>query len=267
MERLRKEDLSLHHYIKNGVLASFIETETKISLDFIEDESTSSSYVYEAVSVMAPSPTSKGRGWVYLDDVNSSDEQSTAVTVYESDGVTVISGTNYMIDYVDGRAIFSSGIIVPYYVTYKWNYVSVVNEWPMDTSSDVPIVVVDLDRTKKEGFQLGGGKKVSRNGNIHIFAYSTAERDDLKEILYDGFYLRSCPNIDFISGSYIDWDGTFNSGFQYTTISGYSKLFFEDIEARNVVMSTIPSREFTMLSDVNRYRARISFTMCHWEEA
>jgi len=29
----------------------------------------------------------------------------------------------------------------------------------------------------------------------------------------------------------------------------------------------VPSRDSTMLSDLNRYRSRISFDMIHWEES
>jgi len=266
MKTIRKEDISLQHYIKNYVLSDFVETDTA-SLIYLEDQSSTGSYVYEANSSMQPSPVSLGRGWCYLDNPDDVSEQQNAVVVYDEHG-SVISGSNYRIDYVDGRIIVPSQSIVPSSVTYKWNYVSVVDEWSSVESSEVPIVVVDISGFIKEGFQLGAGKRVYRRVNLHVFATDTAERDDIMEVLYDGLYLKSCANQQFPKGTMLDWDGTFNSDYEYATISGSSSLKFENVEARSIFVPllTIPNREMTMLSDLNRYRGRVRCGMFHWNE-
>jgi hypothetical protein len=51
MKRLRKEDLSLHHYIRFNVLNEFIETISGAELTYLSDISTADSYVYEVESV------------------------------------------------------------------------------------------------------------------------------------------------------------------------------------------------------------------------
>ena len=266
MKRVRTEDLSLHQYLKNIVLSDFIETETA-SLTYLEDESSTGSYVYEAQSLMDPSPKSLGRGWRYVDDPTDITEQQSSVTVYDQYD-SVISGSNYMIDYVDGRVIFPTSTVIPATVTYKWNYISVVDEWLLLENSEVPIVVIDISGFSKEGFQLGAGKRVPRRVNLHVFASDTAERDDIMETLYDGLYLKSCPNQSFLKGTMLDWDGTFNTGYEYATISGSSALKFEDVQARSVSVPlfNIPNRNMIMLSDVNRYRGRVNCTMFHWSE-
>ena len=267
MKKIRKEDLSLHHYIKNTILQDYIETETAIPLTYLEDQSSVDSYVYQSESTMDPLPTSLGRGWQYLDNIGDTTEQQNSIIVYDGDGV-VISGTNYSIDYVDGRIIMPDTTIVPATVTYKWNYIAVVDEWLAVESSEVPVVVVDISGFSKEGFQLGAGKKVPRTTSVHVFATDTAERDDIMETIYDGLYLKSCANQDFPKGTMLDWDGTFNSDYDYVTISGSSTLKFDDVEARSIFapLMTIPNREVTMLSDLNRYRGRVRCTMYHWSE-
>lgn len=266
MKRVRKEDISLHHYIRNTVLTDFIETDTA-PLIYLDEESSTGSYVYEAQSQFIPAPNSLGRGWCYLDNPSDTTEQQNSVIVYDEFG-SVISGTNYRIDYIDGRIILPTNTITPMSVTYKWNYVSIVDEWGTIESSDVPIVVIDISGFTKEGFQLGGGKRVPRKVNLHVFATDTAERDDIMETLYDGLYLRSCANQFFPKGTMLDWNGTFNNNYEYATISGSSALKFQDIDARSisVPLLSIPSRDLTMLSDINRYRGRVRFEMFHWSE-
>lgn len=269
MKNLRREDLSLQHCIKNNILLdAFVETETDVSLTYLSDVSTSVSYVYEAESNMVPLPTSRGRGWVYVDSYADHVEQSNSVIVKDNLG-TVISGTNFMIDYVDGRVIFPNNTFNPVTVTYRWNYVAVVNEWSLIESSDVPVVVVDISEFRKEGFQLGGGKRVPRRVHLHVFASNTAERDDLVEVLYDGIYLKSCANQQFNKGTMIDWDGTFNENYEYSVFNGNCYLKFDNLISRNInpPLLGVPSRDVTMLIDLNRYRARLSFDMFHIEES
>lgn len=267
MKRLRKEDLSLHHYIRYNVLNEYIETEYNVPLDYMSDISEPTSQVYESDSSMIPLPTELGRGWVYIDAYGDITEQQNAVTVYDS-LANVISGTNYMVDYVDGRVI-TSGTVTPAAVTYKYFYVSLVNEWEDVESAGVPVVVVNLESFEKVGFQLGGGKRVPRRGHLHIFATNRSERDDLLELLYDGINEKCCPNQNWTKGSILDWDGTFNSDYVYETIQYSSMLHFENVRARNInppLVREVPTRDVTMLSDLNRYRARIDFDMFYWKE-
>jgi len=270
MKNLRREDLSLNHYIKNYALQDFIEEEKDITLSYLSSESSPpTSYVYEINSTMEPLPTSKGRGLAYIDNPSDVTEQSNQVTVYDSEGV-VISGSNYNIDYIDGRVIVASSAIVPAAIDYKWHYVALVDEWPVEESSELPIVVVDISRTAKRGFQLGGGKFVSRSVFLHIFAFDASERDDIVEALYNGLYLKSCAYQIFTKGTMIDWDGRFNSDYEYTTISGSSNLKFDNVVSENITspLMSIVSNDYTQLTNLrNKFRNRISFDLIHWEEA
>jgi len=270
MKALRKEDLSLHHHIKNYVLRDYIEKEENISLSYLSSESSPpTSYVYEANSDMYPSPASKGRGWVYLDNPSDVTEQTSSGTITVRDAVgTVINGSNYNVDYVDGRIIVDTLSSVPATINYKWNYVSIVDEWPDIEAADTPVVAIGISSFSKTGFQLGAGKFVSRRVDLNIFASDQAEKDDISECLYDGLYLKSCNYQSFPKSTMIDWDGTFNQEYEFATISGSSNLKFDNVESRTVRASLmVPSRDSTMLSDLNRYRSRISFDMIHWEES
>ncbi|GAF91548.1 unnamed protein product, partial [marine sediment metagenome] len=84
-------------------------------------------------------------------------------------------------------------------------------------------------------------------------------------------YQKCCPNQNWTKGSMIDWDGTFNENYIYETIQYHSSLHFENVVSRNInppLLRSIPGGEdLTMLSDLNRYRARIDFDVFHWEEA
>lgn len=270
MKNLRREDLSLHHYIKNNILQDFIEEEKNVPLIYLSDESVlGESYVYEAQSNMDPSVVSKGRGLVYLDNPSDTSEQTSSgtITVYDAVGA-VISGSNYNVDYIDGRVIFANTNIVPAAISYKWNYVSVVDEWSNIEAADVPVVAIGISNFVKQGFQLGAGKFVSRRVDLNIFASNQAEKDDLSECLYDGLYLKSCAYQSYPKGTMLDWDGTWNNDFEYATISGSSNLKFDNVESRTIKPTLmVPSRDSTMLSDLNRYRSRISFDMIHWEES
>jgi len=268
MQRLRKETLSLNHFIRYNILDVFIETDTNVPLTYLSDISATGSYVYQAESTRIPLPNDLGRGIIYIDSYGNTAEQQNAVIVYDSLG-SVISGTEYIIDYIDAR-IVTSGTVTPATVTYKYFYVALVNGWESIESSTVPIVAVNLESFEKAGFQLGGGKRVPRRGHLHIFASNRAERSDLMELLYDGINEKCCPNQNWTNGSMLDWDGTFNENYVYETIQYSSSLHFEKVVARNVnppLMGGIPHRDLTMLSDLNRYRARIDFDMFYWKEA
>jgi hypothetical protein len=268
MEKLRQEDLSLHHYLRHFVLSEYIETDTSVPLVYLDDVSdpASSSYVYQASTTLEPSPTSRGRGWVYTDVSPYITEQTSSVIVYDGNGA-VISGSEYMVDYIDGRVV-TSGTVTPATVTYDWYYVALVNDWADAIVSDVPVVVIELADFAKSGFLLGGGRVVRRRGRFHIFASSTAERDDLAELLYDSIY-NKCVNFQtFETGTMIDWDGTYHELYTYATVDESSHLQFENVRSRIITIPLIPDRRtLVSLSDINRYRNRIDFTMFHYEEA
>ena len=298
MTDLRKTDLSLYFYLKNNILMDFIEKEDNIALEQIDSVSCSEvGYVYTALTDMVPSPTDRGRGWVYFDtcsgtitvcNLDSSGnelvsyptssgikEQSNRVIVYDVNGV-VIDENEYMVDYIDGR-IVTSGTVTPVSIDYYFNYISLVDEWAAIEAADPPVVVIDVMGTDKGGYQLGGGKRVVRKVDIHVFASDTAERNDIVETIYDGLYLKSCPLYDFVDGSVLEYDGTwygrkgnmnkletlFNPGYVGGYCGNRCNLQFENVTTRHISLPLImtQSRDEVMLSDLNAYRSKISFDM------
>ena len=287
MSKLRKEDLSLYLYVKDIVLKDFIEEEVDIPLIYSEELSApyNNSYVYYVDTDMLPKPTSNGRGWVYFDEtglqclrntntISGTPEQSNRIAVYgtTSSGYGLISDNEYMIDYVDGRVV-TSGTVTPEYIDYTWNYVSVVDEWEALAAADSPIVVVDTNTTDRKGYQLGGGKKDIRSVDIHIFASSAAERNDLSERIHNSLYEKSIPIYSFPNGSVLDSDGTFygrkrnhnknETLFSRATVSGVSNLYFEDVISRNINLPLILKGSSSDVSstNLNSYRAKVSFSM------
>lgn len=311
MKNLRKEDLSLHRYIRDFALRDFVEKEEGAELVLLPDVSCEGSYVYQTVygqtcaaeSDMFPLPSDRGRGWSffdcpYLDLVGFCDnstnaqyplvsgtdalgnfcygtpEQSNRVQVYDGDLLTV-SGTDYIIDYIDGRIIFDSPEIVPKFVDYHWNYVSVLDEWPSTYAPDAPVVVIAIDETIKQGYQLGPGRLNRRKANLHIFASNAAERSDLVETLYDALYQKCCPVFEFTTGDVLDVDGTFygrkenenklTSLFNRTSLDDlgilHGGMTFHNVEARNVKTGLLFQGYNGALqaSQLNAYRATISF--------
>ena len=246
MRSLRKEDLSLYYHLKHVGLFEFIELEELAPLKKMDTEEFCSTdfLVYEALTAwcedpdgFAPSPTERGRGWVYLDSgtvasgtgqctpyvvVSGTDmahwplpgnqilgipEQSERIKVYDYDGV-IISDQDYMVDYMDGRIITDGTTATPVYIDYYWNYVSLVDEWAAVEAADPPVIVIDMHGTDKAGYQLGGGKKQTRKVDLHIFATNPAERNDIVEELVDSLFNKSAPLYDFPLGTMLDYDGT-----------------------------------------------------------
>ena len=305
MSILRKSDLSLYLYLKDTVLKDFIEVEENIPLQLMPELSDLMSYVYEAVTTMDPIPTDPGRGWVYFDTVSGTNnctpftsvsgtngdgnfafgtpEQSERVVVYETVG-GIVPWQDYMIDYIDGRIISSRALESPY-VSYYWNHVSVVDEWATIEAAEPPVCVLDIHGTDKKGYQLGGGKKVIRKVDIHIFASSPSERNDLVEMIYDGLYNKSCSLYDFVTGSVLDYDGTFYGRrdlldripnptnkltflFDRGTISNVGSLYFDNVTSRHVNLPVLMSQSGSqvMLSDLNAYRAKITFDLMLFDD-
>jgi hypothetical protein len=286
MTLFRKEDLSLYYYIKDIVLCNFLEQEENITLSLMEALSSTTTYVYEALTEMVPNPVERGRGWVYLDTVSgttcptfaAATEQINRVTVYDSLGTT-ISDSEYLIDYLDGRVI-TSGTVTPSTVDYFWNYVSVVDEWAAIEAADPPVIVIDMHGTDKGGYQLGSGVKVTRKVDIHIFASSTAERNDLVDTIFNGLYLKSFPLYDFPQGGVLDYDGLFYgrrnnmdksaTPFDDTTVSGIiGRMEFNKVTSRHINLPLVMSRgrNEVLLSDLNAYRSKISFEVNYYTES
>ena len=46
-----------------------------------------------------PVPNDRGRGWIYFDYPNVTNEQTTQVTVRDSGGATLTQNTNYKVNY------------------------------------------------------------------------------------------------------------------------------------------------------------------------
>lgn len=311
MKNLRKEDLSLYYYLKNKILVDFIEKEEDMPLEFISSASCFEvGYVYSALTEMVPSPTDRGRGWVYFDTCSGTTticnlnvsgnqlsvvdypvasgikEQSNRVVVYDANGL-VVDENDYMVDYIDGRIVTSGtnflGVeFTPTRVDYYFNYISLVDEWAAIEAADPPVVVIDVMGTDKGGYQLGGGKRVVRKVDIHVFASDTAERNDIVETIYDGLYLKNCPLYDFEEGSVLEYDGTWygrkenmnklETLFEQSNVTGYlgnnCTLQFENITTRHVSLPLImtQSRDEVMLSDLNAYRSKISFDMVSYTQ-
>lgn len=213
-------------------------------------------------------------------------EQSNSVILYETtvSGIVEVDWKEYMIDYADCRIISQRKLNAPK-VSFTWNYVSVVDEWAVVEASNPPVVVINIGGTDKAGYQLGGGKRSIRKVDIHIFASNSAERNDISETLYDGLFNKSCPLYDFPAGSILDYDGTFYGRknvldrdpnpsnkltylFDRSKVSYISKLQFDEVSARNVNLPLVMSRsqDNVILSDLNAYRARVSFNMFSYDD-
>ena len=309
MKNFRKEDISLYLYVKDVILRDFHEREENAQLRLLSEICGIDSFVYEIVSGFKPAPMDRGRGLVYFDvDSDASNcepfttysglngdgkpaigtpEQYNMVQVFETfdNNFVEVDWLDYMIDYMDGRIISTRKLINPI-CSYSWNYISVVDEWAAIEAAEPPVVVVDVGGVDKEGYQLGGGKKVKRKVEIHIFASNTAERNDIVETLYDGFYNRSTSIYDFPTGAILDYDGTFYGRrdlidrlgyvdnkltylFDRKLVNGLSKMHFEEVSARHVNLPLVMTRgsDQVMLSDLNAYRSKVTFDMVSYDNS
>lgn len=313
MSNLRKTDISLYNYIKNTVFSNFVETEVGVGLKVMPALCGDESNVYEIVdscnaSTISSFSIERGRGLVYFDDpgngincepfipvsgtngdgdiTEGTPEQSNrvAITSYTTSGTNeIVSCKDYMIDYVDGRIITPLTLSNPT-ITYTWNYVSIVDEWAAIQAANPPVIVIDMHGTDKSGYQLGGGRKVVRKADIHIFASDPAERNDIVEVIYNGLYNKSCPIYDFPTGSILDYDGTFYGrknvedrvGSDFTKldylfdrkkVENSTRINFENVTSRHVNLSLVMSRgkDELMLSDLNAYRSKVSFDVVAYQ--
>ncbi len=286
MFRMRKEDTSVYLYIKDIALSYYIETQEYDTVIHDANNSTDDNTIYTIYTSATPSPFERGRGLVYFDDltdqylvpygtISGTKEQTERVKLYDSN-MTLIDDNDYIVDYVDGYII--NPTVEPAYATYDWNYVSVVDEWSSLSAADPPVVVIDINATKKSGFQLGAGKKSVRKGSLTIFASSNAERNDIAELLYDSLYLKSCPNYAFPNGTVLDYDGTFagrkdvtdkdDNEFSRVLDADIKRLEFDNVEMKhiNLPISTATGNDTAVLSDLNAHRSKITFDLVSYME-
>jgi len=263
----RMEDMSLQHWIKEAILPlKWVERVTNVPLNYNSEKGR-----FEAEIRWLPNFLDEGRGWVYFDVVSTTEcvttaiptvEQLTRVTVY-NESSAVISDSNYTISYTDGAIIAVGGMTtpqgVPTTVDFTQYYVSVVDGWPGTEPPAPPIVAIELGPYTKEGFQLGGGRKAIRTGTFHIFATSSAERDDLTEFLYDAIYNRHIPVIDYRGGEPLNYDGTFNDSYvgDLLQLNNNDEAIFNfcDVKAEPINLRR------SDVNDLNRFRSRVTFTM------
>lgn len=251
--------LTIHLYIKNTILYDWDGTEVNslLTLDpktnlYMPDYS---DFDDELNEMAYPVPNDRGRGWIYFDYPDLTNEQTTQVTVRDSGGATLTQNTDYIVNYAHGGVQHIAGN-KPYEVDYQYNYIATVEEWRQTNRSSLPIVVVDTGTLNKEGFQLGAGDLNINRGNVYIFGSTKAERDDLLNIIHDAFHNRQLQPRDFSDGTPLDFDGTFNTGYNITTLSGAlgaCATHFDNVIARPL--------QFNMVNDVNEFRGRVQFEM------
>jgi hypothetical protein len=255
----RNISLTIHLYIKNTILYDWVSTEVNSALTL--DPKTNlympdySEFDDELNDMAYPVPNDRGRGWIYFDYPDLTNEQTTQVTVRDSGGATLTQNTDYIVNYAHGGVQHIAGN-KPYEVDYQYNYIATVEEWRQTNRSSLPIVVVDTGTLNKEGFQLGAGDLNINRGNVYIFGSTKAERDDLLNIIHDAFHNRQRQPQDFADGTPLDFDGTFNTGYNITTLSGAlgaCATHFDNVIARPL--------QFNMVNDVNEFRGRVQFEM------
>ncbi len=264
---LRMEDMSLQHWLKDVVLPlKWIEKVLDVPLSYHSGRQR-----FEAEVIWLPNFLNEGRGWVFFEPTGTascvisdipSTEQSTRITVKNESGTTITSSL-YTVNYLDGAIILPGGAAttaegVPTTVDFFQYYVSLIDGWPGTTPPALPLVAVEISGFDKRPFQLGGGRKSVRGVNIHVFATSSAERDDLTEFIYDALHSRHIPVFDFREGEPLNYDGTYN-----TTWSGSLLQLNNNDDAlfyfRDVKVDNITGRQDW--SDLNRWRSKISFVM------
>ena len=268
----RLEDMSLQHYIKEAIFPiKWVERVVNGPLTYNADKAR-----FDAEITWLPNFLDEGRGWVYFDAVTSGSlvpnspptlEQTTQVVVRNESNV-IIDSSNYTVNYLEG-AVVASGVTttpqgVPTTVDYSQYYVSMLDAFPGTDPPSLPLVAVEMGRYTKEGFQLGGGRTTARSIIIHVFATSSAERDDLTEWIYDSLFQRHIPVIDYRGGEPLLYDGTFNSSYVGNLLQlnlNDDALFYFD----KVVAEPINIRR-DEINDINRWRAKITCTATSYRD-
>ena len=266
------EDMSLQHWLKEVILPiKWTERVVNNPLTYSSERER-----FEADITWFPNFMQDGRGWVYFDTVTSgtyvpnsppTSEQTAQVEVRNAVG-GVIDSSHYTINYKDGAIIAAGGTTtpdgVPTEVDYSQYYVSLLDAWPGIDPPDAPILAVEMGGYKKQGRQLGGGRKAVRTFTIHLFATSSSERDDLTEWIYDSFFQRHIPVVDYRDGEPLNYDGTYNSSYTGNLLqlnNNDDALFYFDkivAEPININLSEI--------DDIHRFRAKITLTASSYRD-
>jgi len=246
ISRLRLENNSIFNYIKYEVISPAF-TEMSVGDSFTYVASTNS---YTVVTDIIPSPTSIGRGWTIFDDSLVNGKVIVDTSQEQSSKVVVTGPTTYSLNYLTGTIINPDA--VPTSVTYYWDYVSVIPNWPGTSPPPLPLVSMSIESNKKDGFQLGGGTRNLRKVYFDVFATSSAERDDISDAIHTSLFNRTIAIKDFSLGSYLNYNGTYNGSLVYPlTVQG--NLRFIDVEHKNIHAAD----DWT---DLNKYRSVISGT-------
>lgn len=243
---LRIYELSIINYLKYEIMPlSFLEQETNVPL--VLDNSLGG---YVANTSMIPDPTSTGRGWAFFDETTVNGNLVIDTTAEQSSRVAVVGASSYTIDYANG--VIKNPNTTPSSVSYYWNYVSFIAGWPGIVPPPLPVVAVDIDTSDRNPFQLGGGSRDILDCSIYVFATNEVEKRDITSVLHDAIYSRSLSVKNWHEGSYLNYDGTFNSGFSPSVVSGVGQGYFQD------VVSDLAGPRMDW-SEVNRHRSKITF--------
>lgn len=262
---MKSEDQSIQHWLKEAVLPlRWVEDVLHAPLTYSPERQR-----FESEIIWLPNFLDEGRGWVYFDEVDLANcvftsipitEQTSRIVVFNENGA-VISRSNYQINYKEGAIVASGGTTtpqgVPTTIHFTQHYVSLIDGWPGTDPPDPPIVAIATENFDKQPFQLGGGRKSVRRYSIHVFATSSAERDDLTEFLYDSLFNKHIPILDYRDGEPLNYDGFYNPTYSGTLLTLNNNddalLYF-----RNVKAEYVNARQDW--SDVNRWRSKITFT-------
>ena len=257
MEFIRKVDLSLHYNLKYNILSNYIEPESS-NLELNSD-----SGLYEPIYSYNPNAGCRGRGVYPFDMVGSgifaSCVEGDYINVYHSTGL--IPPTDYKVNYKTPGITLISGTDIPVMFDYKWNYISIVDEWPYVDVPERPFIFLDWKKFDSEGFQLGGGKKHICDLDVHIFGSSKPELDDLTFIVHNGLYNKCLILFGFSGGDVFDWSGEYNSSFNCNCDSEISKIEFNDVEANYLNLPV------DLKHDLNAYRSKIVLKIFGYKEA
>lgn len=257
MEFIRKVNLSLHYNLKYNILSNYIESASS-NLELNE-----SSGMYEPAYTYEPNTGGRGRGIFPFDTTESgifaSCEEGTYIKVYHSTGE--IPFTDYTINYTAPGITLVSGINIPVMFEYKWNYVSVIDEWPYTNVPALPFVLLTWKDFDTEGFQLGGGKKHICDLDVCVFGSSKPELDDLTYLIHSGLYNKCLTLFGFSGGDVFTWSGEFNSYFNCMCDDAICRLDLIDVKAKYLNLPV------DYKNDLNAYRSKITLKIFAYKEA
>ena len=257
MEFIRQVNLSLHYNLKYNILSNYIESSSS------NLELNSESGLYEPIYIQEPNAGGRGRGIFPFDTTESgifaSCVEGTYIKVYHSIGE--IPNTDYNINYTVPGITLVSGTDIPVSAEYKWNYVSVIDDWPSSNVPKLPIVLLLWKEFDIKGFQLGGGRKHICDVNIHVFGSSKPELDDLTYLIHSGLYNKCLTLFGFSGGDVFTWAGEFNSSFNCVCDEDICKLDLIDVNTKYLDLPV------NYKNDLNAYRSKIALKLFAYKEA